>query len=131
MTRPWAVVFHGCMRNLSMNEPTVFKKILDGQIPADFVYQDDQCVAFRDVNPQAPVHILVIPRREISSLAEIVDSDAALMGHLILVAGRVAESEGLSGGYRLVVNCGADGGQAVDHLHVHILGGRPLDWPPG
>ena len=114
-----------------MSEPTVFKKILDGQIPAEFVHQDDHCVAFRDVNPQAPTHILVIPRREIRSVNELRDDDAALMGHLIVVAKRVAETEGLAGGYRLVVNCGPDGGQAVNHLHIHLLGGRQLEWPPG
>ncbi|MBX3449376.1 MAG: histidine triad nucleotide-binding protein [Planctomycetaceae bacterium] len=110
---------------------TIFKKIIDGEIPAKIVYSDDQCLAFHDVKPQAPTHVLVIPRKEISSLAEAETDDAALLGHLFLVANRIAVDLGLKSGYRVVVNCGVDGGQTVDHLHVHLLGGRGLGWPPG
>ena len=111
---------------------TVFKKIIDGEIPADKVYEDDRCLAFRDVNPQAPVHVLVIPKQEIASIESLADSDADLLGRLWIVIRNVARDEGLAdGGYRVVVNCGSDGGQTVDHLHFHILGGRPLSWPPG
>lgn len=125
------------------NDPpkTIFKRIIDGEIPADIVYEDEQCLAFHDVNPQAPVHVLVIPRREISALsdfiaadlttAELTIADELLLGHLLIVAARLAEQLELTGGYRVVINCGADGGQTVDHLHVHLLGGRSLGWPPG
>jgi len=113
------------------SEKTVFKKIIDGELPADIVYQDDQCLAFRDVNPQAPTHVLVIPRKEIPSLADVPDQDSALMGHLLIAARKVAEQLGLDQGYRTVINVGADGGQSVDHLHIHLLGGRSLIWPPG
>lgn len=112
-------------------EKTIFKKIIDKEIPADIVFEDDKCLAIRDVNPQAPTHVLVIPKNEIINLAEARESDAALLGHLLIVARKVAEQEGLTNGYRTVLNCGADGGQSVDHLHVHVLGGRPLGWPPG
>ena len=114
-----------------MREPTIFKKIIDRQIPADIVYEDEQCLAFRDVNPHAPVHVLVIPKREIASVDAIGDEDAALLGHLWLVLRNLAKDLELSGGYRVVVNCGPDGGQSVDHLHFHLLGGRALGWPPG
>jgi len=110
---------------------TIFKRIIDREIPAQIVYEDDLCLAFRDVNPQAPTHILVIPKQEIPSTAQLQDSDGALAGHLLLTARKVAADLGLSNGYRIVVNCGADGGQSVDHLHLHVLGGRPLGWPPG
>lgn len=110
---------------------TVFAKILRGEIPARIVHEDDQCLAFHDVAPQAPVHVLVIPRREIESLAAVEPDDAGLLGHLLVVATRLARELGLADGYRLVVNCGHDGGQSVDHLHVHLLGGRRLGWPPG
>lgn len=110
---------------------TIFKKIIDKQIPADIVHEDELCLAFRDIQPQAPTHVLVIPKREIASIDALADSDGPLVGHLVLVAKRVAAQLGLAGGYRLVVNCGADGGQSVDHLHVHVLGGRALKWPPG
>lgn len=113
------------------SETTVFKKIIDGELPADIVYQDELCLAFHDVSPQAPVHVLVIPRKEIRSLAEVGGEDADLLGHLLLVAQKVAEQLGLDQGYRTVINVGADGGQSVDHLHIHLLGGRPLIWPPG
>jgi histidine triad (HIT) family protein len=110
---------------------TVFAKIIRGEIPARIEHDDDLCLAFHDVAPQAPVHVLVIPKRPIATLADVQESDAALLGHLVFVATRVARSLGLANGYRLVVNCGRDGGQSVDHLHVHLLGGRSLGWPPG
>jgi histidine triad (HIT) family protein len=110
---------------------TLFTKIISRQIPADIVYEDDQCLAFRDINPQAPTHVLVIPKRVIPSLADAAESDAALLGHLLIAAQKVAQQLGLTNGYRTVLNCGPDGGQSVDHLHVHILGGRKLRWPPG
>ena len=110
---------------------TIFKRILDKEIPADVIHEDDRCIAIRDVNPQAPTHVLVIPRKEISSLDGLSDQEEALVGHLLLVASRLAVGLGLKNGYRVVVNCGRDGGQSVDHLHVHLLGGRRLDWPPG
>lgn len=110
---------------------TIFKKIIDGELPASIVYEDDRCLAFQDVNPQAPTHFLVIPRQEISSLAEASEDDAGLLGHLLLVADKIARQEGLTNGYRVVINIGDDGGQTVPHLHVHVLGGRHLEWPPG
>jgi histidine triad (HIT) family protein len=110
---------------------TIFSKIIARTIPARIEYEDDRCLAFHDVAPQAPVHVLVIPKRPITSLADVGDEDAPLLGHLLAVAARVARQLGLSQGYRLVINCGRDGGQTVDHLHVHLLGGRGLGWPPG
>jgi len=109
---------------------TIFGRILRGEIPCDAVYSDDRCLAFRDVAPQAPVHLLVIPREPIAQLAEAGPEHEALLGHLLLVAARAARQEGLSG-FRTVINSGAEAGQAVFHLHVHVIGGRPLDWPPG
>ena len=114
-----------------MAEKTIFQKIIDKDIPADIIYEDDRCLAFRDINPQAPTHVLVIPKKTIESLAQAEDNDRALLGHLLLTARKIAEQEGLNNGYRTVLNCGPDGGQSVDHLHVHILGGRKLAWPPG
>lgn len=110
---------------------TVFAKIIRGEIPARIEHDDDLCLAFHDVAPQAPVHVLVIPKRPIESLAGVAADDATLLGHLVVVATQVARRLGLDSGYRLVVNCGSDGGQSVDHLHVHLLGGRRLGWPPG
>ncbi|HMP80827.1 MAG TPA: histidine triad nucleotide-binding protein [Pirellulaceae bacterium] len=110
---------------------TIFKKIIDGDVPADIVYQDNLCLAFRDVAPQAPVHLLVIPRKEIQSLAHLQPEDQALMGHMMLVIQRLASEHGLENGFRVVTNCGREGGQSVDHLHFHLLGRRPLKWPPG
>ncbi|MDZ4687813.1 MAG: histidine triad nucleotide-binding protein [Planctomycetaceae bacterium] len=110
---------------------TIFTKIINREIPAEIVYEDDQCLAFRDINAQAPTHVLVIPKREIPSLADAADADAALLGHLLIAARTVAKQLGLANGYRTVLNCGPDGGQSVDHLHVHVLGGRKLGWPPG
>ena len=110
---------------------TLFEKIADHEIPADIVYEDDRCVAFRDIKPQAPVHVLVIPRKPIPSVDAIADQDAPLVAHLLTVVRDLASKLQLTGGYRVVVNCGADGGQTVDHLHFHLLGGRALNWPPG
>ncbi len=114
-----------------MGEKTIFKKIIDGEIPANIVHQDDQCIAFHDVNPQAPVHVLVIPKKEIASLDDISDDDQALLGHISIVIRDLASKLSLRDGYRVVVNCGGDGGQTVNHLHYHLLGGRKLTWPPG
>jgi histidine triad (HIT) family protein len=114
-----------------MSAKTIFKRIVDGEIPAKIVYEDDLCLAFHDVNPQAPTHVLVIPRKEIPSLDTLQPDDQALIGHLYLVIRQLAIELGLGSGYRVVVNCGRDGGQSVDHLHFHLLGGRPLTWPPG
>ncbi len=114
-----------------MAEKTIFKKIIDGEIPAEIVYSDDQCLAFHDVNPQASTHVLVIPRKEIPSLAHIEEADTELIGHLFVVVRNLADELGLKDGYRTVINCGKHGGQTVDHLHVHLIGGRPLSWPPG
>lgn len=110
---------------------TIFLKIINREIPADIVYEDDLCLAFRDVTPQAPVHVLLIPKKPIVSLRELAPDDAELCGHLLLTVPKVADILGLDGGYRTVVNTGADGGQSVYHLHIHILGGRPMAWPPG
>lgn len=114
-----------------MTAKTLFQKIIDREIPADVVYEDELALAFRDVRPQAPVHVLVIPKRPLRNLAEIEDEDAALLGHLQRVIRDVAVQLGLENGYRVVLNVGPDGGQTVDHLHYHVLGGRSLGWPPG
>jgi histidine triad (HIT) family protein len=113
-----------------MAEDTIFSRILRGEIPCDEVYSDEHCLAFRDVAPQAPVHALVIPREPIPSLKEASEENASLLGHLLLVAARVARQEGLED-WRTVINSGAEAGQTVFHLHVHVIGGRALDWPPG
>ena len=110
---------------------TVFGQIIAREIPARIVHEDDRCLAFHDVAPQAPLHVLVIPKRPIPSLTALDDGDEALVGHLVLVATRLAARLGLADGYRLVVNCGREGGQSVDHLHIHLLGGRAFGWPPG
>lgn len=111
---------------------TVFKKIIDREIPASIVYEDDLCLAFRDINPQAPTHVLLVPKQEIPSLASVRPEDHRLLGHLLVKAAEIARAEGLEPrGYRVVINAGRDGGQSVDHLHLHILGGRPMAWPPG
>ncbi|MEN0062425.1 MAG: histidine triad nucleotide-binding protein [Myxococcota bacterium] len=110
----------------------IFQKIIDREIPADIVYEDDRCLAFRDIAPQAPTHVLVIPKKPIVNLASADDEDEALLGHLLIVVRNVARDLGLdAAGYRIVTNIGSEGGQAVDHLHFHILGGRQLTWPPG
>jgi histidine triad (HIT) family protein len=114
-----------------VSEKTVFKRIIDREIAADIVHEDEHCLAFRDVDPQAPTHVLVIPKKEIPSLDDLTGDDQMLAGHLLLVVRKLAVELGLSGGYRVVVNCGPDAGQAVPHIHFHLLGGRPLTWPPG
>ena len=110
---------------------TIFAQIINRQIPADIVYEDDECLAFRDVNPQAPVHILVIPKQPIARLVEAGADHQALLGRLLLAANQVAREQGVGDAFRLVVNNGAEAGQSVFHLHLHILGGRPFTWPPG
>lgn len=116
-----------------MSEPScLFCRILAGEIPTDFVHQDDRSVVIRDINPQAPTHLLVIPQEHIESLDDAAQKDEALLGHLLRVAARVANAAGLAeGGYRTVINNGAGAGQSVFHLHVHVLGGRAMNWPPG
>ena len=114
-----------------MSEKTIFKKIIDGEIPANLIHEDDLCLAFHDVSPQAPVHVLIIPRKEIASVDAIGDDDQALLGHMWTVIRDLAKKLELGKGYRVVVNCGEDGGQSVNHLHYHLLGGRSLTWPPG
>jgi histidine triad (HIT) family protein len=109
----------------------LFCQIAAGTIPVTRLFEEDEIVAFPDINPQAPVHVLVIPKRHIGSLAQTVAGDEAMLGRLVAAAVEVARQQGLEGGYRLVVNTGADGGQTVEHLHVHLLGGRPMGWPPG
>lgn len=110
---------------------TLFQKIADREIPSKMVYEDEVCFAIEDINPQAPTHILVIPKRVISRLSAAEDSDAGTLGHLLVVAGKVAKECGLTGGFRTVINSGADAGETVPHLHVHLIGGRKLAWPPG
>lgn len=110
---------------------TIFKRIIDRQIPADIIFEDDLCLAFRDINAQAPTHVLIIPKKEIPSLAHAADDDVNLLGHLLIVARKLAEQLQLTDGFRTVINSGRNAGQTVDHLHVHLLGGRPLGWPPG
>ncbi len=111
---------------------TIFGKIIRKEIPATIVYETERVLAFRDINPVAPVHVLVIPKKPIESIASAVQTDAEILGELMLAAGEVARQEGLEpGGYRVVTNIGADGGQTVFHLHLHVIGGRPLVWPPG
>lgn len=113
------------------NMPSIFSKIIAREIPADIVYEDDECLAFRDIAPKAPVHVLVIPKREIVSLADLTSEEEAVMGRCVVAASKIAAAEGLDNGYRLIVNCGDDGGQEVPHLHFHLMGGRKLTWPPG
>jgi histidine triad (HIT) family protein len=114
-----------------MMQDNIFQKIIDRQIKADIVYEDDRCLAFRDVNPQAPVHVLIIPRKVIPTHDAITEADRDLLGHLHLVAARLAQQLGLQDGYRLVLNCREKAGQTVPHLHLHLLGGREMRWPPG
>ncbi len=109
--------------------PTLFTRILNGEIPSEIIYQDDFCFAFRDINPQAPVHILIVPKTEVSGVSSVESGDGH--EHLFLAARHIAENLNLASGYRLVVNQGIDAGQTVDHLHVHLLAGRKFDWPPG
>ena len=110
---------------------TLFGKIIRREIPASIVYEDDLCLAFRDINPQAPTHVLLVPKKEIDTLANAGPEDQALLGHMLLAAGKIAKQLGLADAFRVVVNNGAAAGQSVFHLHLHILGGRKLHWPPG
>jgi histidine triad (HIT) family protein len=106
---------------------TVFSRIIAGELPADIVFQDDRVTAFRDINPQAPTHILIVPNKEIPTVNDISHDDEAVLGHMLIVAKQIAEQQGIaSSGYRLLINCGEHGGQEVYHLHLHLLGGRPL-----
>ena len=113
-----------------MANDTIFGRMLRGEIPCDEVYSDQHCLAFRDIQPQAPVHVLVIPRKPLEGLRSAEEENAELLGHLLLVAARVAKQEGLDD-FRTVINTGAEAGQTVFHLHVHLIGGRPQAWPPG
>ena len=110
---------------------TLFEKIIDHEIPATFVYEDPLCVVIRDINPQAPFHVLVIPRKPIARLSDATLNDQGLLGHLLLVSAKVAADAGYAGAFRLNINNGAEAGQSVFHIHVHVLGGRPFAWPPG
>jgi histidine triad (HIT) family protein len=114
------------------NESCLFCRIVAGDVPAEFVHQDERCVVIRDINPQAPMHVLVIPREHLESLDDATQRDEPLLGHLLRVGARVANEQGYDEtGYRCVLNTGAGAGQSVFHLHVHVLAGRPLNWPPG
>jgi histidine triad (HIT) family protein len=110
----------------------VFCQIAAGEIDSDIIYQDDRVVAFRDLNPQAPLHVLIIPREHLTNIDAVAPAEAELLGHCMLIAAELARNEGMAeSGYRLVANVGPHGGQSVDHLHFHLLGGRPMQWPPG
>lgn len=110
---------------------TLFERIIDREVPAMIEHEDDQCIVIRDIDPQAPTHLLVVPKKVIPRLAEAGEEDRELLGHLLLTAASMARSLGLGSGYRTVVNSGKDGGESVPHMHVHVLGGRPMEWPPG
>lgn len=114
-----------------MAEKTIFEKIIDREIPGDIVYEDDRVAAFRDINPAAPTHILVVPRRHIDRIENMTADDESLVGHMVYIATQIAKEQGLDDGYRLVLNNGRDGGQSVFHIHLHLLGGRAMSWPPG
>jgi len=115
-----------------MAEKTLFEKICDKEVPATILHEDDRCVCFKDISPQAPVHLLIVPRKPIPRVGAGEAEDEALLGHLLLTAGRVAREQGFADdGFRLVINHGSDGGEAVPHLHIHILAGRQMEWPPG
>lgn len=114
-----------------MSDKTIFKRIIDKEIPADIVYEDDLCLAFKDIAPKAPTHVLIIPKKEIATVDDLADEDAALVGHLWIVIRNLARDLGLEEGYRVIVNCKEAGGQEVPHLHYHLLGGRQMTWPPG
>ena len=122
---PWTVKLP------SVAEKTLFQKIMDREEPGDILYEDDRCAALRDINPQAPTHVLVVPRKPIPTLDALTEDDEALVGHLFLVAQKVAAGEGLTGGYRTVFNNGSDAQQTVHHIHLHLIGGRKMSWPPG
>lgn len=111
--------------------PTIFSRILDRTLPADIFYEDEQCLAFRDVAPQAPIHFLVIPKVQIPRISQVTPGDKELLGHLLVTASRLAQEEGLADGYRIVINDGQQGAQSVYHLHLHVIGGRQMGWPPG
>jgi histidine triad (HIT) family protein len=110
---------------------TIFEKIIAREIPADILHEDEHCIAIRDIDPQAPTHFLVIPKQVIPRIGEAGQEDQAVLGHLLLVAGKIARSEGLEKGFRVVLNNGSEGGETVPHLHIHVLGGRQMSWPPG
>ena len=110
---------------------TIFEKIITGEIPADKAYEDDLCIVIRDIEPQAPVHLLIIPKKVIPRVGDASLEDQSVLGHLLLIAGKIARQEGLKKGFRIVVNNGQAGGETVPHLHVHLLGGRQMQWPPG
>ena len=113
-------------------DKSLFEKIVDREIPADIIYEDALSLAFKDINPQAPTHILIIPKTRYNRIAEVPESEEQLLGHLLIIAARVAQEVGIKeSGYRIVINNGKDGGESVPHLHIHVLGGRPLSWPPG
>jgi histidine triad (HIT) family protein len=114
-----------------MPDKTIFQRIIDREIPSTAVYEDDVCYAFRDINPQAPVHVLIVPKKPIPRLSKATAADQSLIGHLLLTAAKIADDFNLDNGFRIVLNNGADGGETVPHLHIHLLGGRPLAWPPG
>jgi histidine triad (HIT) family protein len=114
-----------------MMQDNLFLKIIEKKIPAKIAYEDDRCVAFHDINPQAPTHVLIVPRKVIPTHEDIKDEDRDLLGHLHLVAAKLARQLGLKDGYRLVLNCKEQAGQSVPHLHLHLLGGRAMKWPPG
>lgn len=116
---------------MAMMSDNIFLKIIHKEIPARIVYEDEQCLAFHDINPVAPVHVLIIPKKVIRTHADIQEEDAPLIGHLHVVAVKLARELGLQAGYRLVINCEASAGQTVPHLHLHLLGGRDFTWPPG
>ena len=116
---------------MAMLADNIFLKIINKEIPAKIVHEDDRCVAFHDVNPQAPVHVLIIPRKVIATHDQLTEEDRELVGHLHLVAARLAAQLGLGEGYRVVINCKEKAGQTVPHLHLHLLGGRDMKWPPG
>lgn len=110
---------------------TLFEKIIDKELPATLVYEDPHCVAFKDINPGAPTHVLLVPRKPIPRLSDATAADQALLGHLLLAASKIATQAGCGDAFRIAINNGAGAGQSVFHLHLHILGGRPLKWPPG
>lgn len=127
---PIIIALTPCYNNNHMSD-TLFSKIIDREVPADIVYEDDDCLAFRDINPQAPTHILVVPKKPIPKVADAGADDKELLGHLLMTASRIAKDEGCGESFRLVINNGEQAGQSVFHLHVHILGGRDFSWPPG
>ncbi len=114
-----------------MSEKTIFSKIIDREIPANIEHEDDLCIAIHDIDPQAPIHLIIIPKKVIPRIGLADESDQSTLGHLLLIAGQIAKKLGLDNGFRLVINHGPDGGETVPHLHVHLLGKRKMTWPPG